>query len=142
MKYLSSIKDDLPLHVYEFASNIKHYNLTDHSSLHDAWLNSLEIVEPASGDRFEKRCIEMSANFLGPFHDREIVLDYKDVQGFDLHSPSGSAESDVGHGDLHVHEIRLEGESIIHELQFARGSCFVIKCRDVIHSETIIDKDH
>jgi hypothetical protein len=39
--YLESVKECFPPHVYAFASDSKHYNLHDHASLHDAWLDYL-----------------------------------------------------------------------------------------------------
>jgi len=144
-EYLESIKNSLPAHVYEFASDYGHYNLTDHSSLHDAWLNSLNIIEPSSGERNENRRIEIIANFLGPFHDREIVLRYLNVQSFNLQTPSeseSSRKSQLGHGDLLIHEVRFENQLIVHELNFLRGSTFIIECKDLIHSENILEKNH
>jgi len=35
-EYLKSMKDKMPSHVYQFASDYNHYSLDSHSSLHDA----------------------------------------------------------------------------------------------------------
>ena len=141
--HLEKNKDAFPEHIYAFAANPAHYDLESHSSLHDAWLNSLTISEPAAGNRKEVRKIEILANFLGPFHDLEITLNYKDVIEFNLDTPSpslkGEMASGFGHGDLLIHEVRLEEEFFVHELLFSRGSKFVIKCRDILHHEHAIE---
>ena len=46
-EYLTTIRERLPANVYEFASNPANFDLTSHSSLHDAWLESFSIIEPA-----------------------------------------------------------------------------------------------
>lgn len=137
--YIESIKDKLAPHVYSFASDFRFYGLQDHSSLHDAWLDYLNIAEPAKGERRELRGIEIEAKFLGPFHDRYIFLRYLNVVAFELRTPEslGHFPSErTGHGDLLLHELRLEDNSIlVHEIEFSRGSVFVIKCRDLVHRE-------
>ena len=142
-KYLETVRDKMPPHVYQFASDYKYYNLDSHSSLHDAWLDYLKIIEPAQGDRKQNRTIEIQARFLAPFHDKRIYLTYKNVIGFELKTPEcfetypgSSFQREGGHGDLYTHEIRIEEDSIlVHEIEFFEGSNFVIKCRDIFHSE-------
>jgi hypothetical protein len=96
-------------------------------------------------NRREKRKIEIAMNFLGPYHDREITLKYLDVKSYDFQTPlefENSPLGAIGHGDLVVHEISLEGQFIVHQLKFSRGSLFTIRCKDIVHSEGIIDKNH
>ena len=138
-EYIESIKYNLPSHVYSFASDFKHYGLSNHESLHDAWLNHLNIVEPSTGNRNELREIEIEAIFLGPYHDRLIIIRYKEVMAFELQKPEDSTVSSgsaTGHGDLLYHEIRLEGKAtLVHEIEFSSGSVFIIKCKNILHSE-------
>ncbi len=141
-KYLESIRGQLPSHVYDFAAQANHYNLHSHSSLHDAWLESMTISEPARGDRNQNRRVDIELCLLGPFHDRKMHLYYKDVYEYSFDTatrrdklPSVSG----GHGDLLSHEIRLDPpDIIIHELQFSRGGVFLIKCREFSHREELI----
>lgn len=138
-EYLESIQDQLPSHVYVFASNFEHYSLSDHSSLHDAWLDYLNIVEPAEGGRQQLRSIEIEARFLGPFHDKRIYLNYETVVGFELVTPEyfeRPSNVNTGHGDLLIHEVRIEDNLVlVHELEFSRGSTFIIKCKNIKHRE-------
>jgi hypothetical protein len=140
--YLESVKERFPPHVYAFASNFKYYSLHDRTSLHDAWLDYLHIIEPAEGARKELRNIEIEACFLGPFHDRRIFLSYKNVTGYSLQTPQELAalpSHRVGHGDLLVHELRIHPSGdIIHEMEFSRGSTLLIRCSDLIHREELI----
>jgi len=104
----------------------------------------LNVIELSEGDRNQFRQIEIEIRFLAPFHDKRIYLNYKNVIGFNLKTPEFSPETPCqqsayrigGHGDLYVHEIRLEEDSIlVHELDFVEGSNFIIKCRDIVHRE-------
>jgi hypothetical protein len=141
--YIESIKARLPKHVYDFASNYKYYNLTDHSSLHDAWLEYFNIREIAEGDRSEIRRIEIESSHLGPFHDCRINIIYKDVQSFSIntvHPPLSS--NGQAHGDLIMHEVRLEdNEILVHEIIYSTESVYIVKCRDIIHNEKSVPKN-
>lgn len=140
-EYLKSVEKYFPPHVYSFAADFKYYGLHDHSSLHDAWLDYLHIVEPAEGERRELRKIEIDTCFLGPFHDRRIFLRYKNVTSYSLNAPSDLAAlptNQVGHGDLLIHEFRIHPSgNIIHEMKFSRGSTLLIRCGDLIHREEL-----
>jgi hypothetical protein len=139
--YLESVKERFPPHLYAFASNPKYYSLHDRTSLHDAWLDYLHIVEPAEGERKEVRSIEIEACYLGPFHDRRIFLSYKNVTGYSLEAPEDLValpSHRVGHGDLLVHELRIHPSGdIIHEMEFSRGSTLLIRCSDLTHREEL-----
>ncbi len=83
------------------------------------------------------RNIEIECCLLGPFHDFKIFLNYSGVQAFSLVTPkdfSGPPAVFTGHGDLLMHEIRLEmGDNIVHELLFSRGSVFQVTFRNLSH---------
>jgi hypothetical protein len=140
--YLRSIQNRLPVHVFEFASNDDHYNLTSHSSLHDAWLESVVISEPWEGKRQQSRSITVTISLLGPYHDRQITLEYREVCHIAIDVPDEYAMSPsyrVGNGDLLHHEIRFEEpDVIVHDIQFSRGSRYLIKCHDLIHREVAL----
>lgn len=136
--YLESVRGQLPAHVYAFASDPNHFNLTSHSSLHDAWLETLCVIEPATGPRAEVRAIEIRLRLLGPFHDRYINLVYAGVSKYELDAPPRPGEPHFthnAHGDLLTHEIRFENDRLIHEILFERGAIFLIECSDIKHSE-------
>ena len=46
--YVELIKTELPQALYEFASDYDNYNLTSHTSLHDAWLEELSIRDSST----------------------------------------------------------------------------------------------
>src|SRR5579883_3082902 len=125
--YLESIRDELPDSARGYALDPSHYDLTSHSSLHDACLESFTVREPAPGDRNQYRSIEIEAIFLGPFHDRRMTLVYKEVQDYNIQSPAElvSSPCSMGHGDLLVHRFRMEpGRVLVHDLEFCRGTRF------------------
>jgi hypothetical protein len=143
-KYLVTIEDKLPAHIYAFASDPKYYDLQSPTSLHDAWLEECTIKENGTGERNEIRMIEVHLTLLGPFHDRQIHLRYHGVSSYSfetLNHPENSRETLKNHGDLYTHEIRLSPDgSLIHELLFERGT-LLIECADFLHSEELIIQD-
>ena len=140
--YIAAIREKLPPHVYHFASDPAHFDLSSHSSLHDAWLESLTVREVASGERKEIRRMEVALCLLGSFHDRRIHLHYAGVTRYTFTSPPRHGEpryEHTAHGDLFTHEIRLGHDGLlIHELLFERGTTLLIECSDIRHSEQSI----
>lgn len=127
-EYLESVKARLPPSAYQFAAAPWHYNFEDHRSPHDAWLEAVEIREPASGQRKEKRTIEIVARLFSAFHDGHIELKYSAVQCYSLSSGSANA----GHGDWLYDEIRLSDQGhVLHEIEWSEGGTWLIECRDV-----------
>ena len=142
--YIESIRHKLPPHIYSFASGPRYFDLSSHSSLHDAWLESLTVREVASGPSQEIRRIEIELCFLGPFHDRRIRLHYTGVARYTFTTPPRYGEprfEHAAHGDLLTHEIRLGHDGLfIHELLFERDATFLIECSDIRHSEESVTK--
>jgi hypothetical protein len=145
--YVQSIREKLPKHIYDFAANPNHFNLQSHSSLHDAWLESLVVKEAASGERNEIRKLEVKMSLLGPFHDRWIHLHYTGVTRYSFDTPARYDDTryddtryeHTAHGDLFTHEIRLGQHGLfVHELLFERDATFLIECSDIRHSEELI----
>ncbi|CAA0092714.1 Uncharacterised protein [BD1-7 clade bacterium] len=141
-EYIESIRNKLPSHVYEFASNTCHYDLRSPETLHDAWLDHITVAEPASGERSQLRSIQIETRLLGPFHDRSIFITYTDVVAFEMNTPeefSAPPFNDVGHGDLLCHEVRLEANgTLVHEMEFSRGSIIIIKCKNIEHRQELL----
>jgi hypothetical protein len=144
LKYLNSIQNRLPAHIYSFASDLRYFDLHSHSSLHDAWLDSIMTSEMTTGDRSQVRRIEIRICLLGAYHDRRIHLHYTGVERYVQEAPARHGEprfDHTGHGDLITHEIRLgENGLFIHELLFERGATFLIECKDIRHSEEMISE--
>ncbi len=103
--YLEGIRDDLPAHVYEFATAESHYDHTNPECLHDAWLEQLLVSEEGMGSRSESRFIRMMLQLLGAFHDRIFRLEYTGVSSYQI----GNLSSQRGRGDLMIDEVGLSG---------------------------------
>ena len=130
--YIESIKEKLPVSVYNYAISYEHYNLSSHASLHDAWLEHYEVREVASGSRNENRKIEVFVEFLGPFHDKRLKFHYKGVSQY-----SGEAtDCKKGMGDLNYHEFsKNEDDSIKHKFYFISGSVISVSFTDFEYEE-------
>ena len=141
-RYLESIRDKLPGHIYSFAADINHFNFESHISLHDAWLETLTVKAVATGKRKEIRDLEINLTLLGPFQDRRILLHYTGVAQYSfaaLSQPDRSAHQQSALGDLLTHEIRLGRDGLfIHELLFDHDAHFFVECVDIMHSEEAI----
>lgn len=144
-RYVDSIRNQLPAHVFAFASDSQYFDLGSHSSLHDAWLESFTVREDSSGERHEIRRMEVAISLLGPFHDRRIHLRYSGVTRYTFVAPPRYGEpryEHTAHGDLLTHEVRLGRDGLlIHEFLFERDATFLIECSDIRHSEERIAND-
>jgi hypothetical protein len=130
--YLASVRDRVPEHVYAFASDWAHYALDSPRSLHDSWIEELSVREHAAGPPSGGRQTEITLRFLGPMHDRIQVLRYSDVQSYRVTAD----ETAGGHGDLLVHELRLdEHGTLVHELLFASGAAIVVQFADLVYED-------
>lgn len=133
LHHIAACRDLLPSPVYSFASDVRNFDLTSHQSLHDAWLEWLVIKEPASGPRSEIRSIEVECRFLGPYHDQYIELKYLGVYRYKFSTPGQDANPTVAHGDLLMHEVRLEEGWVVHQMEFSNGAELEIFCRSFEH---------
>lgn len=132
----------MPEHLYAFASDKGHFDLTARSSLHDAWLESLTVREEASGSRNEVRRLEVSICLLGPYHDRLIHLRYSGVERYLFDAPNRTdvARFDhTAHGDLYTHEIRLVRDGLfVHEFVFERGGTLLVEFSEFSHRQELL----
>jgi hypothetical protein len=146
LDYLQTIKNALPENIYAFASDEKYFMLNSPHSLHDAWLNSLEIRETRDKERVLEPIVGLTVKLLGQTHDRVIILEYEDVSEYRLEGrrdvPDGPPDfryGDTFHGDVFTHEIRLGKEGrIIHEIAFVTESSFLVECRKFSHREEML----
>ena len=138
-KYIESIEKDkekLPPHVYEFATDPERHILSSPHSLHDAWLTSLTIKENRRKVRPFEPHPSIEIVFLGQMHDRDIVLEYMELEWYEI---SGNRNpfnwADTYQGDVEAHEVRVESEFIIHEIEFVSDSKIVVACKDFTCTE-------
>jgi hypothetical protein len=136
-KYLESARTQMPQHIFGFASNTENHDLTSPNSLHDSWLESWNVREPADTATRKHRSIQIDARFLGSRWDRYIDLTYRNVGRHEILSPEGFAQlpsHKTGHGDLLIHEMRIVRDGLFaHELVFSRGSTFLVEFSDFEH---------
>ncbi len=126
-EYLASLEGKIPPSAYSFATAEWHYDPQDHRSPHDAWVETLRIEEPASGDRQQVRGLEISVRLLGAYHDGCLELTYKSVRSYSLRHVKG-VHFVGAHGDWLVDEVRLsEGGGVMHEIVFASEARWVIE---------------
>ncbi len=131
---LEAIRGRIPQSAFEFATAPWHYDQGDSRSLHDSWVEALIISEPSDGDRNEIRSLEIQVRLLGPYHDATTTLIYRRARSHSLNTPILFAfpSRDVGHGDWLCDEIRLSPDDhVIHEIEFSRGSRWIIECEDI-----------
>ncbi len=140
--HLETIRHRMPAHVYAFAADFQHFDLFSHSTLHDAWLESITIEEIATGTRHEVRRLEIRLRLLGAFHDRHIHLRYEGVTSYSNAMPARHGDSryeHTSHGDLFTHEVLVNDAGMLtHELLFERDSTLFIECANITHWETPI----
>jgi hypothetical protein len=138
MAYLQTIRSRLPPGVYDFASNSMYYDLSNHHSLHDAWLENLEVKEIDGTTHSQDRTIRIMARFFGAFHDGHMYLTYENVSSYSLNMAGLSDVGNRAHGDCFSHEVRLsESERVLHEIQFSGGGIWVVECTDFTYSSDI-----
>ena len=112
--------------------NSSHYDLSSHSSLHDAWLEYVQINEKSTGARNEVRGTEIELCFLGPFHDKRLLLRYGAVANYRV----WSEEAKAGHGDLDTHEFGVSSEGMpFHQLAFRGNSGIYIEFSEFAYRE-------
>ena len=117
--YLESIRDRLPPQVYAFATDVNRYSLDSPQPLHDCWLASLSVFEERVPERPFNPKVRIRLRLLGQRHDRYINLTYHDVRGYELvGSPNRYNPADTFHGDVAAHEVRLEDDTLVHEIKF------------------------
>ena len=135
-EYLRTNSNRFPSSAYSFAVTDWRLNPEDHRCPHDSWVESLAVLEPSSGDRSEKRELEIRVRLLGAYHDRYLSLVYSGVRSYCLETPTDlkSPPYGVGHGDWLYDEVRLSDRGyVLHEIEFSRGSRWTIECDNIDH---------
>lgn len=102
----------------EFAQAAWYADPTDHRCPHDAWLEAVEISEPAEGERKEKRKTAITVRLLGAYHDGYIILRYAGVSGFAI----GSSSAGRSLGDWLEDRFSLTSGALLrHEITWCFG---------------------
>jgi hypothetical protein len=88
-RYLEANRSAFPPGAFAFAAAALPYGPgnPNWNCLHDAWVESLELLEDASGDRLQHRRLRVEARLLSRDHDRRVYITYQDVVGYSLALP-------------------------------------------------------
>jgi hypothetical protein len=133
LRYVEEHRNDFPVGARELVAQSWRYDLNDHRCPHDSWLERVTVREAATGERSETRIVEISATFLGAYHDGTFDLTYEGVMEYALAFSTPAERSNKGHGDWIVDELTLnEVGAVVHEIQF-EGGAWSIVCADVRH---------
>jgi len=138
--YVESSRKLLPALALEFALADWHYDPSDHRCPHDAWVECLSIIEPATGERHERRSLDIRLELISAHHDGRIRITYPGVRRYSLFQPGEHTPVPAearGHGDWLVDEVspsdnsRPEQPLVIHEIIFSRHGVWTIESEDI-----------
>lgn len=132
--YLSSIAEQLPAEVREFACDHGRYELNGPRTLHDSWLAEFRGVNDYSDSAAVSR--ELRVVLLLPSHRRTVSMTYSRVHGFSASmTPTRWPTKPV---DLLVHEFSvLEDGLVRHVVEFDSDSWY-----EVVFSEfSFVERD-
>ena len=137
--YLNTIKDKIPQHVYEFASNVNRHNLDSPHSLHDSWITSISVREKRNKISPFEPVTSIKIELLGQLHDRDIVLEYEGIKSYSIECVENPYNwADTFHGDIISHEVSLlESDFLLHEILMATEKTIKIVCKNFTCNEQI-----
>jgi hypothetical protein len=126
--YLREHREQFPPAACALATGAWYYDASTSRCPHDAWLEALTLAEPATGERHEQRTLAATIRLLGAYHDGYLELHYPVVFSYDLQATS----TPQGHGDWLFDEFRIsEGGRLLHEIEWAAGTRWLIEASDV-----------
>lgn len=132
-QYLESVKHRMPKSARDFALAEWHYDFRDHRCPHDGWVEYVDILEDAQGERGEIRNVQINVRLLAAYHDGYIDLTYRNVRSYRISASSSN------HGDWLYDEVRIsEGGAVVHEVELD-NSHFYIECDDIEYEWVDID---
>ena len=127
-EYLHDNQQQFPPRAFALGTAEWRQGGNDHRSPHDAWLESLIISEPASGERSEQRVAVLRVRLLAAYHDGFIELFYPRVFSYSF----GAENSERGTGDWVYDEFRRSpGGHVIHEIEWSGGTRWMIEASDI-----------
>jgi hypothetical protein len=131
----------------EFSKEAWYSDPGDHRCPHDAWLESVEVREPAKGDRSQHRRTAITLKLLGAYQDGWIILTYSGVRSHTL----TLYQCDQGVGDWLRDEFSPSSAGLIcHRITWCSGAAgtsqWLIEAEDVKYewqpkrSEAAVDR--
>ena len=95
-----------------------YHDFQDHRCPHDAWVESITVSEPSSGERHERRSLDIRVRLLGAYHDGIIEFTYHGVRRYSL---EGSQQR--GHGDWLSDKVETTDDDVlVHTVRLADGA--------------------
>jgi len=126
--YLRENQNQFPAGAFALGTAEWWQDANDHRSPHDAWLESLTIFEPATGERCEKRVTALRVRLFGAYHDGFIELFYPRAFSYSLQSQNSAH----GTGEWVYDEFRLSSDGhVIHEIEWLGGNRWIIEASDI-----------
>ncbi len=133
-EYIEAIKGQLDERLYAFAADSSRYDLTSKGSLHDAWVQSLQVEVCHGEGATLSNPSNITLTLLGPFHDRVHTLKYFDVKWSSVNLQLCGNQRQR---DLLYHEMRLQDGLLQHEFAFDGDRTLEIHCAHIEHEERI-----
>jgi hypothetical protein len=131
--YLERVAARFPPGAYAFATASWHYDPSDHKCPHDAWVDSVGVVERGTGSRAEVREVDMTIRLLGAYHDGFLVLRYVGVCGYAMEAldTGTGTHRQRGHGDWLVDEITLTPDGNVQHEAILSAAKITVRCVDI-----------
>ena len=102
------------------------FGLAGPETFHDARLDRFRVVSGVEGGGEMRAFVRLR----GPYFDRFFELEYRGVLRLEGDIPAADT-------DLIVHELRVEGDSLVHEMEFDMSGKIEIVCGGLLFRETI-----
>ena len=134
---LALIASRLPANARKYALASWHTDVTDHRCIHDAWIETVSVVEGGTGPRKEKRGMGIVIRLLSAQQDRRLILKLPGVRRYLIERPliEGPRGEAAGHGDVLDDSITLTAEgSILYSLRAEFGR-IEVEAKDIEFSQ-------
>ena len=129
--YLEANRAKFPSNAYDLATSDWWFNFNEHKCPHDAWLESVKVIENSEGERRQYRTVSIRIILLNAYHDGIIELFYPEVFSYAL----TANHAFQGHDDWRYDEFRVdESGRLIHEIEWAgygSSNTWVIEANDI-----------
>lgn len=138
VEYLETVRDKFPNTLFDFVSDSQRHNLEE-KSLHDSWVDEIKVNESRERDAAKRWQTEVHITIvlLGPYHDRNFELKFKNVRYYEFGMRSKS------HTDLITYEIYPENlhdeDYLVFNAEFADDSMILIKAENIEITEILFE---
>ena len=128
--YLSMMKNHMPSALYEFANDSSRYDLNGKRTLHDSWINSLDISYTYEKESSCKVLLSLKLAHSG----NHLQLEYSGITAFSNQlTPEFWPNRPV---DLLTHEFTVVSDGFIkHVIEFDRGVWFEVLFSSFTYTE-------